>query len=57
MTGMFILLMALIIGLSLLTITEPKLITQVYARNENETSEKYLQTLNSMGYTQCCDCR
>ena len=51
MTGMFILLMALIIGLSLLTITEPKLITQAYARNENETSEKYLQTLNSMGYT------
>jgi type II secretory pathway pseudopilin PulG len=51
MTGMFILLMALIIGLSLLTIAGPKLITQVYARNENETSEKYLQTLNSMGYT------
>jgi nitrous oxide reductase len=40
MMGMFTLLMALIMGLSLLTVTGPKLATQIYAQNENETSAK-----------------
>ena len=40
MIGKFTLLMALIIGLSFLTMVGPKLVTQTYAQSENETSEK-----------------
>jgi len=40
MMGKFTLLIALMIGLSLLTVAGPKLVTQTFAQNENETSEK-----------------
>jgi hypothetical protein len=39
MMGKFTLLMALIMGLSLLTVEQPRLVIQIYAQNENETSE------------------
>jgi len=39
-TTMFALLMASVMGLSLLTLAGPKLVTQTYAQNGNETSEK-----------------
>ncbi len=39
MIGMFTLLMALIIGLSSLTVAGPKLVTQTYAQSQKESSE------------------
>jgi plastocyanin len=47
MIGMFSLLMALIIGLSFLTMVGPKLVTQTYAQSENETSEVGMENMTN----------
>jgi plastocyanin len=48
MIGMFTFLMALIIGFSLLTVAGPKLVTQTYAQNENETSEVGMKNISNV---------